>query len=147
MPVYGKIELIKSEDKEGILKMKFGIEHIAIYAKDTKALSDWYAKMFDGEVVYDNGKGTYFIAFSDKSMIEFCSNTEEDNAITALNTLGIRHIAISVDDFEAAVEKVKAADVEILKEAEVSAKGIGTMFFRDIEGNILHLMARPTPLV
>ena len=37
--------------------MKIGIEHIAIYAKDTKKLSDWYKQIFDGEVVYDNGKG------------------------------------------------------------------------------------------
>ncbi len=127
--------------------MKFGIEHIAIYAKDTKALSDWYAKLFDGEVVYDNGKGTYFIAFSNKSMIEFCQNADADNVATALNVPGIRHIAFSVDDFESAVKTIKDSGAEILKDAEVSAKGIGTIFFRDPEGNILHLIARPTPLV
>ena len=126
--------------------MKIGIEHIAIYAKDTKKLSDWYKNVFDGEVVYDNGKGTYFIAFSDKSMIEFCSS-ESDNLPTELTVPGIRHIAISVDDFDALVAKVKAEGVEILKDAVVSDKGIGTMFFRDPEGNILHLISRKTPLV
>ncbi len=126
--------------------MKIGIEHIAIYAKDTKKLSDWYKNVFDGEVVYDNGKGTYFIAFSDKSMIEFCSS-ESDNVPTALTVPGIRHIAISVDDFDALVEKVKGENVEILKDANVSDKGIGTMFFRDPEGNILHLISRKTPLI
>ena len=45
--------------------MKIGIEHIAIYAKDTKKLSDWYKNLFDGEIVYDNKKGTYFVAFSE----------------------------------------------------------------------------------
>jgi catechol 2,3-dioxygenase-like lactoylglutathione lyase family enzyme len=126
--------------------MKIGIEHIAIYAKDTKKLSDWYKQIFDGEVVYDNGKGTYFIAFSDKSMIEFCSS-EAENVPTELTVPGIRHIAISVDDFETLVDKVKAQGVEILKDATVTDKGIGTMFFRDPEGNILHLISRKTPLI
>ena len=28
-----------------------GIEHVAIFAKDTKKLSDWYVEMFDGKIV------------------------------------------------------------------------------------------------
>ena len=36
-----------------------GIEHIAVCSKNTKALTDWYVKMFGFKVVYDNGKGTY----------------------------------------------------------------------------------------
>ncbi len=126
--------------------MKIGIEHVAIYAKDTKALSDWYKDMFDGEVVYDNGKGTYFIAFSDKSMIEFCS-AESENVPTELTTPGIRHIAMSVDEFDALAKKVVDSGAPILKEANVNAKGIGTIFFRDPEGNIVHLISRPEPLV
>lgn len=124
-----------------------GIEHIAIYAKDTQVLSQWYVDVFDGEIVYDNGKGTYFVAFSDKSMIEFCKNDTTDNNATDLDVPGIRHIALSVDDLDGAVEKVKAAGVEILKDKAVSEKGIGTMFFRDPEGNILHFISRPEPLI
>ena len=123
-----------------------GIEHIAIFAKDTKALSDWYVKMFDGEIVYDNGKGTYFVAFSDKSMIEFCT-ADSENELTGLEKAGLRHLALSSDNFEKDVEKIKAANVEIIKDAVVSSKGIATIFFRDPEGNILHFISRPEPLV
>ena len=45
-----------------------GIEHIGITSKDTLRLKDWYAEMFGGDVVYDNGKGVYFLAFPDRSM-------------------------------------------------------------------------------
>ena len=127
--------------------MIIGIEHTAIYANDTKALANWYVKYLDAEIVYDNGKGTYFVAFSNKSMIEICKNEAEENELTSLEKPGIRHIAITVDDFDDAVEKIKSANVEILKDASVSAKGIGTMFFRDIEGNILHFISRPAPLI
>lgn len=128
--------------------MKTGIEHTAIFAKDTKKLSDWYKDMFDGEIVYDNKKGTYFVAFSDKSMIEFCC-ADSENIPTELSVPGIRHIAFSVDpsEFEALSEKVSNSGAEILKPAVVNEKGVGTMFFRDIEGNILHLISRKTPLV
>ncbi len=123
-----------------------GIEHVAIFAKDTKALSDWYADLFGGKIVYDNGKGTYFVAFSDKSMIEFCVASTE-NVPTETTVAGVRHIALSVSDFEGAVEKVKKAGAEIITDAAVAPNGIGTMFFRDPEGNILHFISRPEPLV
>ena len=47
-----------------------GIEHVAVVSKDTAALKDWYMEMYGGRVVYDNGKGTYFLQFADGSMIE-----------------------------------------------------------------------------
>lgn len=127
--------------------MTFGIEHLAIIAKDTKVLTDWYVKMFDTRVVYDNGKGTIFLAFSDNNMIEFipCDETEREDI--SPKRQGIRHIAISVSDFDAAVKKLMDANVEVVTEPVTSAKGISTFFFRDIEGNILHLIARPEPLV
>lgn len=124
-----------------------GIEHVAIYSKDTKRLSEWYIKMFDGEIVYDNGKGTYFVAFSDKSMIEFCLNENTENDITELDRPGIRHIAFYVDNLNEATDRVVNENVEILKPMSVSAKGVGTMFFRDIDGNIVHFISRPSPLI
>jgi catechol 2,3-dioxygenase-like lactoylglutathione lyase family enzyme len=129
------------------MKLKFGIEHLAIIAKDTKKLTDWYTKMFDTEVVYDNGKGTIFLAFSDKSMIEFIPAEEEGTTNPNPKRAGVRHIAISVDEFDESVAKLKEAGVEVLTDAATSAKGISTFFFRDIEGNVLHLIKRPTPLV
>lgn len=125
-----------------------GIEHVAIYAKDTKALSEWYKDMFDLKLVYDNGKGTYFMAFESGDMIEFCL-TEELPAPVDAKVGGIRHLAIAVDDdnFDLTVAKLKAANVEVVTDVSVSSKGIKTFFFRDIEGNISHLIMRPVPLV
>ncbi len=127
--------------------MVTGIEHIAIYAKDSTFLANWYAKNLDGKIVYDNGKGAYFVAFSDKTMIEFCANPNETNALTELTTPGIRHIALSVDDFESAVEKIKALGVKIIRDVDVSSSGVSTIFFADPEDNIIHFINRPKPLV
>lgn len=125
-----------------------GIEHLAIISKDTAKLKDWYMSMFGGDVVYDNGKGTYFLAFADKSMIEFIMSDLE-NGTNELKTGGIRHIALSVGDkeFDELVAKLKADNVEVLTDVSVNPKGLKTFFFRDIDGNILHLIYRPEPLV
>lgn len=123
-----------------------GIEHFAIVAKDTKALKDWYQRVFDLDCVYDNGKGTYFLAFPDKSMLEFIP-AESVMEEQAEKVSGVRHIALSVDDFEAMVDVLKKEGVTVIHDAATSAKGISTFFFRDIEGNILHLISRPEPLV
>ena len=124
-----------------------GIEHIAVLAKDSKALTDWYCDMFGFEICYDNGKGTYFVKAADGSMLEIIS-AEGDCAPTGTKEWGIRHLALSVteDGFDTMVEKLKKAEVEVVTDVSVSAKGIKTFFFRDIEGNIFHLIFRPTPL-
>lgn len=124
-----------------------GIEHIGLYAKDTKKLADWYVENMNAKIVFTNDSGVYFIAFSDKSMIEICKNDNEDNVPTEMNAPGLRHIALSVDNFDETADVIKKTGVEILTEPVTLPNGVSTMFFRDIEGNILHLISRKTPLV
>lgn len=129
--------------------MVHGIEHTAIAAEDSLALATWYVDTFGCKIVYDNGKGTYFVAFESGDMIEIISaNTEkpEDTEQTA----GIRHLALAVGskEFDELVPVLKAEPrvVEIHDVSE-NAKGLKTYWFRDIEGNFMHLIYRPEPLV
>ncbi len=125
-----------------------GIEHIAISSYDTAALKDWYMDMYGGRVVYDNGKGTYFVQFPDGSMIEFVKAAEDKPADTQ-KTAGIRHLAFSVSPkaFDEIVAKLKADDrVEEIQDVSENAAGIKTYWYRDVEGNYSHLIYRPEPL-
>lgn len=123
-----------------------GIEHLAIFAHDSKELKDWYIAMFDFTQVYDNGKGTYFLKAQNGMMIEFLT-AEDERSDFNVKTAGIRHVAIGVtmDGFEAVVEKLRAANVEVVTEPAAGA-GYKTFFFRDIAGNICHLIARDVAL-
>ena len=126
-----------------------GIEHIGIVSKDTAALKDWYMKVFGGKVVYDNGKGTYFLAFEDGSMIEFVS-ASSDKSGEEERMAGIRHIALAVsaDAFDEIVPVLKADErVEEVHDVSENAKGLKTYWFKDIDGNFMHLIYRPEPLV
>ena len=130
--------------KGGIYMVK-GIEHIAIFARDTAALKEWYVKMFDFKQVYENDKGTYFLKAQDGAMIEFVK-TEENGGILGDKISGIRHIAIAVDDFEAMVDTLMNDRVEVVAKPLITPKGLKTFFFRDPEGNVLHLIYRPEAL-
>lgn len=129
--------------------MVHGIEHTAIAAKNSKALADWYVEMFGCKIVYDNGKGTYFTAFEDGSMFEIIS-ADADKPADTETTAGIRHIALAVssEEFDKLVKALKAdARVEEIHDATENAKGLKLYWFRDIEGNYMHIIYRPEPLV
>lgn len=124
-----------------------GIEHIAVCSNDTKRLTDWYVKMFGWDIVYDNGKGTYFVKAADGSMLEVMAADGKDFT-SVPNAGGLRHFALSIGDadFDVMVDKLKAEGVEVVTDVVVSPKGIKTFFFKDIDGNIFHLIYRPVAL-
>lgn len=122
-----------------------GIEHIAICAQDSKALTDWYVRFFDFHQVYDNGKGTYFLSLPDGSMIEIIKASTGKESLKP-NNHGLRHIALSVNNFDGMVAHLKQEGVEEIPELATITSNVKTFFFRDIEGNILHLIYREKPL-
>ena len=67
--------------------------------------------MFDLKTVYDNGKGTYFLAFESGDMLEFVM-TDMGEEKKSHMTAGIRHLAFSLDDgkFMPMVEKMCIRD-------------------------------------
>ncbi len=126
-----------------------GIEHVAVVSHNTAALKDWYMEMYGGRVVYDNGKGTYFLQFPDGSMIEFVS-AADDKPSDAEKSAGIRHLAFAVSPkaFDDIVAKLKADGcVEEVHDVSENASGLKTYWYKDIEGNFSHLIYRPEPLI
>ena len=59
---------------------------------------------------------------------------------------GLRHPAVITGEFDADFAKLKDAGAEALSEPEIRG-GNRVVFFRDPDGNVLHLAQRPTPLV
>jgi len=55
-------------------------------------------------------------------------------------------MAIVSDSFESDFAEVKSAGVVLLSEPEVRG-GNRVAFFRDPDGNVLHLIQRPAPLI
>lgn len=121
-----------------------GIEHTAIAARDVAALADWYVKVLGFRIVYQSANAI-FVRAEDGSMIEII-HADAERGNQTLKTQGIRHLALAVSDFDAAYRQLQAHKVTFVSEPQES-KGNRTVFFMDSEGNYLHLLFRPSPLV
>lgn len=78
-------------------------------------------------------------------MIEFVSAAQDTGKLSD-KASGIRHLALTVDDFGQMVDKLMAEKVEVVTEPVISPKGFKTFFFRDPDGNVLHLINRDVPM-
>jgi hypothetical protein len=58
---------------------------------------------------------------------------------------GLRHLAIAVEDFDAALAILRQKEVKFYTEP-FEVQGNRLVFFADLDGNFLHLIARQTPL-
>ncbi|SHJ69799.1 Catechol 2,3-dioxygenase [Geosporobacter subterraneus DSM 17957] len=123
------------------------LEHVGICAKDTVKLKDWYVKVFDFKIVYNNQKEmpTFFLLLEDQSMIEIYPAEHSTEQGTNKHQ-GVRHLAFGTNDIEKEYQNLQRHQVEIVEELKINPNGVGTVFFRDIEGNILHFIQRPEPL-
>jgi glyoxylase I family protein len=123
--------------------MIVGIEHVAIASPDPQKLAQWYVETLGFVINYNSGK-TLFIKAPNGSMFEIITS-EGGRVPQTLKDPGLRHVALTVSDFEAAYEKIKAAGVKFVSEP-LDSKGVKVVFFEDPEGNCLHLLKRETPL-
>lgn len=120
-----------------------GLEHTAIASPDPRGLAEWYAAHLDFVINYEYA-GNYFVRAANGSMLEIIPGA---GALTPprLDDPGIRHLAIDVDDFDAAHQRLQAAGVRLLGEP-MEKQGNRLLFFADRDGNILHLIQRERPL-
>jgi len=120
-----------------------GIEHTAIASPNPSALAQWYCDTL-GFVVNYKGSAAYFVKAPNGSMIEIIP-AEGERGPNTMKSPGLRHLALTVTDFDAVYEGLKSRNVKFLDEPRES-KGVRVVFFEDPEGNILHLLQRATPL-
>ena len=120
-----------------------GIEHIAIATTEPRRLARWYIQHLNFEPLLDTGN-TVYIKSANSVVLEFVK-AENVPPKPQIRDAGIRHIAFSVDDPEKAHAKLNVAGVEFESEPVV-LPGMRLFFFRDLEGNRLHLVQRETLL-
>jgi glyoxylase I family protein len=123
-----------------------GIEHTAIASPDPERLAQWYVDNLGFAVNYRSGNSrTVFVKAPDGSMIEIIEANRAAAAPAAMNDPGLRHMALTVEDFSSACRRLKDRGVAFLTEPSTKG-GNSTVFFADADGNILHLLHREKPL-
>lgn len=120
-----------------------GIEHFAIASPNPKRLADWYVSTLEFALTYEYA-GNYFVEAPNGALIEIIP-AEGDPGPNAMRTPGMRHIAIAVDDFDAARNHLAAQGAAFEGEPYAN-QGNHLVFFKDPDGNLLHLISREKPL-
>ncbi|MBV9759303.1 MAG: VOC family protein [Acidobacteriaceae bacterium] len=123
--------------------MFIGIEHFAIASPNPKRLAEWYVSQLEFETTFEYA-GNYFVEAKNGSLIEIIPS-EGERPRSAIRTPGMRHIAIAVDDFDAAYAQLREQGVKFEGEPYTN-DGNRLVFFEDADGNLLHLIKRAKPL-
>ncbi len=127
------------------------IDHPAISCRDVEAMSRWYCTNLGMRTIASNGQSPpsvllgYDAKVSGGAMIELmpAKDAGPDQAKVARFQPGLRHLAIRVNDSEAAYRQLASAGVEFLFEPIDGAVGGGKIVsFRDPEGNELQIVER-----
>jgi len=120
-----------------------GLEHTAIASPNPQRLAQWYVDHLDFVINYTYD-GNYFVKAANGSMLEIIPSEGERGA-QKMKDPGIRHLAILVDDFDAAQANLRGKGVTFLTEP-MNNKGNRLVFFADADGNYVHMVYRVNPL-
>ncbi|HLJ51623.1 MAG TPA: VOC family protein [Bryobacteraceae bacterium] len=120
-----------------------GLEHTAIASPNPSKLAEWYVQTL-GFVINYQYDGNYFVRAPNGAMLEIIPS-EGDRGSNKMKDPGIRHLAVMVENFDAAYERLRSGGVQFLTDPYVN-QGNRLVFFSDSDGNILHLIQREKPL-
>jgi catechol 2,3-dioxygenase-like lactoylglutathione lyase family enzyme len=123
--------------------MFLGFEHTAIASPDPAGLAQWYVDHLGFRINYQYD-AFYFVKAPNGTMLEIIPSEGERDSNTP-KTPGIRHLAIAVEDFDAAHQQLRNRGVQFLGEPYRNGDN-RLVFFSDRDGNILHLIERARPL-
>lgn len=120
-----------------------GLEHTALASPNPRALAEWYVEHLEFVINFEYD-GNYFVRAKNGSMLEIIPSVGERGPQN-LKDPGIRHMAIDVDSFDDGLAHLRAKNVNFVTEP-FENQGNRLVFFTDLDGNYLHLIARPKPL-
>jgi glyoxylase I family protein len=125
---------------------QFSLEHIGLAAQDTTTLKDWYERMLGARVVHNSGKvpPTYFVELPGGVWIEIYQGNYSIPETADNGLQGWRHMALSVESIDAAKTELEMRGVRFTENVKPAGGGGRVLFFQDCEGNLLHLVERPS---
>jgi glyoxylase I family protein len=125
--------------------MNLTVEHIGLAARDTVDLRDWYTEVLGAREAFTDGKSppAFLLEIDGGLMIEIYPCETSVDATGNNKLAGWRHLALRVDSLESARAELARRGVIFGEPIKPAGGGGRVLFFRDSEGNLLHLVERP----
>jgi glyoxylase I family protein len=123
--------------------MFLGLEHTAIASPDPRKLAQWYIDHLGFHLNHEYN-GNYFVRAANGAMLEIIPS-EGPPPSNKMKDPGLRHLAINVNDFDAAHASLRDRGVNFLGEPYLNGTN-RMLFFTDCDGNFVHLVQRQKPL-
>ena len=125
-----------------------GIEHVGIMSKDTRALAAWYEEKLAFSIVFVSDETAavpiIFLKKGDGALIELFGWKEGFDGPQDDSLRQTMHICIYTDDFKTDLTVLKENGVQIQGDPFQILGGADVCFIRDLDGNWLHLVQRPS---
>jgi glyoxylase I family protein len=120
-----------------------GIDHPAVAAEDVDALAEWYCELLGYAKQVRDDKPVWLLRASDGTLLEIMPRDQTPRPQRTTWTPGWSHLAIRVDDFEAAERFLDDRGVAWTGETAAAVGGGKVRSFFDPEGNLVQIVARP----
>lgn len=126
-------------------KALWTMEHIGLPATDPKALHKWYLSVLDAELVWADAEVlVYFVRLAGGTILEICPCQRVLEDVRDNSVAGLRHLALQVESIDSARAQLECRGVVFPEEPKPAGGGGRVLFFADAEGNLLHLVERPS---
>ena len=122
----------------------FRLEHLGLAARDTATLAQWYVRTLGATVKWQSEKtpAAYFVELPGGALIEIYTATADIAGLPENGDAGLRHLALRVASIDIARGVLEARGVAFTEPVKRAGGGGSVLFFRDCEGNLLHLVER-----
>lgn len=126
--------------------MEWRLEHMGLAARDTSVLAEWYQRALGLRLIKKTTEEppAYFLQEPGGMILEIVPAKDGREESPTRFTPGWRHAALLTDDFQQTYDRLEAAGV-VFEPVIVNGKD-RVAFFRDPEGNLLHIIERGQPL-
>jgi len=123
-----------------------GIDHPAVAADDVEKLSDWYCEVLGYERWFQHPKPVWMLKAPDGTLLEIMPKDDTLRPARTTWTPGWSHLALRVQDIEAAIIYLDQHGVNWGGELTPAIGGGQVRNFFDPEGNFLQILERPNPI-
>ena len=124
--------------------MNLSVEHIGLAAGDPVALKNWYVQALDAREIFTDGKPwpSFVLELKGGLLIEIYPAGASNNDTSNNKLAGWRHLAVWVDSIDSARAELARRGVVFDEPIKPAGGGGRVLFFKDCEGNLLHLVER-----